>query len=69
MISSKKTYLGIAGGLFFLFLLFSITFIILGINQDKDLFDNVAGTISFAFSLIILLVGSCISLYLAFKKR
>jgi CDP-diglyceride synthetase len=69
MISSKKTYFGIAGGLFFLFLLFSITFIILGINQDKDLFENVAVTISLALSLMILLVGSCISLYLGLKKR
>ena len=69
MISSKQTYFGIAGGMLFLFLLFSITFIILGINKDKPLFENVAITISLALSLVILLVGSSISLYLALKKR
>lgn len=69
MNSSKKTYFGIAGGMFFMFLLSSITFIIIGINQDKDLFENVAVTLSLALSLMILLVGSGISLYLALKKR
>lgn len=68
MISSKKTYLGIAGGLLFLFLLFSITFIIIGMNKDEPLFENVAVTISFAMSLLILLVGSCISLYMTLKN-
>ncbi len=68
MIPTKKTYFGIAGGLLFLFLLSSITFIIIGIYQDKNLFEYVAVTISFALSLTILFVGSCISLYLALKK-
>jgi len=68
MIPTKKAYFGIAGGLLFLFLLFSVTFIIIGINQDKDLFENVAVTIGLALSLMILLVGFCISLYLALKK-
>jgi CDP-diglyceride synthetase len=69
MISSKKTYFGIAGGMLFLFLLSSITFIIIGINKDEPLFENVAITISLAMSLLLLLVGFCVSLYLALKKR
>jgi hypothetical protein len=68
VIPGKKTYLGIAAGLLFLFLLFSITFIIIGINKDKDLFENFAGNISLAISLTILFVGFCISLFLALKK-
>lgn len=68
MISSKKTYFGIAGGILFLFLLSSITFIIIGINKDEPLFENVATTINLAMSLLIFLVGFCISLYLALKK-
>ena len=66
--SKKKEYFGIAAGLIFLFLLFSITFIILGTNKDKALFENIAITISFTLSLVILLIGSSISLYMALKK-
>lgn len=68
MNSSKKAYLGIAGGMLFLFLLFSITFIIIGVNKDEALFENGAVTICLISSLMILLVGFCISLYLALKK-
>lgn len=69
MILSKKTYLGIAGGMLFLFLLFSMTLIILAINKDKPLFEGVAIPISLALGLVILLVGFSISLYLTLKKR
>ncbi len=68
MISNKKAYFGIAGGMLFLFLLFSITFIIIAFNKEEALFDNVAGTICLAMSLTTLFVGFCISLFLALKK-
>ncbi len=69
MISSKKTYFGIAGGMLFLFLMSSITFIIIGINKDESLFENVAITLSLVMSLLLFLVGFSVSLYLALKKR
>ncbi len=68
MISSKKTYFGIAGGMLFLFLLSSMTFIIIGINKDEPLFENVAITINLTMGLLIFLVGFGVSLYLALKK-
>jgi len=68
MISSKKTYLGIAGGMLFLFLLFAITFIVLAINKDKPLFEYFEISSGLVLGLGILLVGFSISLYLALKK-
>ncbi|BAX78405.1 hypothetical protein ALGA_0010 [Labilibaculum antarcticum] len=52
----------------FLFLLVSITFIIIAINKEEALFDNIAGSICLTQGLLILLVGAGSSLYMALKK-
>lgn len=68
MNSSKKAYLGMASGMLFLFLLTCITFIVIGIYKEGDLFEEAIVAICLAFSLLILLVGGLTGLYMAFKQ-
>ncbi|WP_372754338.1 hypothetical protein [Labilibaculum sp.] len=65
----KKTYLAIAAGILFLFMAFSVTFVIIGINKEGPLLDNFAIRFNLAYSLLILLLGFVFSLCQALKKE
>jgi len=70
MKTNKETYLGISIGMFSLFLIFLITFVLINIYKGNSFIDTFStpSSLIFIITLISLFSYSLISYYLAKKK-